>query len=253
MKSQSRIFGCIFHGLLAEDARVLFSDKRWTEDGLREKIKAEYGIISELFDIAGTVGCNVYYPFAGYNIGPFRILSPSREIYRYLLPQFDRTPDPDQVAIEAAGMWLGKETLARKLFEAARAAMQSWTKETWNTERLRDGGITSASNESSVVLYGAFEQGPVLMTGDAGINGLNWAANAAVAANLPLQQFAFVQIPHHGSRRNVGPSILTTLLGPIQQETDAPRFSAFVSAPKDDDQHPRRHCIEWRLNDVEAA
>jgi hypothetical protein len=40
--------------------------------------------------------------------------------------------------------------------------------------------------------------------------------------------------------RNVGPSILTRLLGNKQQESDPTRFSAFVSAPKDDEQHPRR-------------
>jgi hypothetical protein len=57
---------------------------------------------------------------------------------------------------------------------------------------------------------------------------------------LPLQKFSFVQIPHHGSRRNVGPAVLTRLLGSKQQENDPTRFAAFVSAPKDDEQHPRR-------------
>jgi hypothetical protein len=88
--------------LLAEEARDLFKDKRWTQDGLRENIKAEYDIVSEIFDLAQAAGCKVYYPFAGHNIGPFKILSPSREAYLYLLPQFDKTPDPDQEAIEAA-------------------------------------------------------------------------------------------------------------------------------------------------------
>lgn len=50
----------------------------------------------------------------------------------------------------------------------------------------------------------------------------------------------FVQIPHHGSRRNVGPTILNRLLGPIQTEGYPPRFFAFVSAPRDDDMHPRK-------------
>lgn len=49
-----------------------------------------------------------------------------------------------------------------------------------------------------------------------------------------------MQIPHHGSRRNVGPTILNRILGPIQAEGSLPRFSAFVSAPKDDDTHPRK-------------
>ena len=103
---------------------------------------------------------------------------------------------------------------------------------------------TSASNESSVVLYGAFDGGRrVLLTGDAGVNGLTWAANHAVEMGLALQNFAFVQIPHHGSRRNVGPSILNRLVGaPVAQGTP-PTFVAYVSAPADDAEHPRRVVI----------
>jgi len=226
--------------LLAEKSRSLFKDKRWTQDGLNKKIKEEYNIIAEIFDLAQAKGCKMYYPFSGYSVGPFKVLSPSHEEYRYLLPQFDKTPDPDQEAIAAADMWLGKESVMTKLVEAAKAALQSWTTESWDNERLKDGGTTSASNESSVVLHGSFENGNVLLTGDAGIKGLTWAANKADALNLPLQKFSFVQIPHHGSRRNVGPTILTRLLGNKQQENDPTRFTAFVSAPKDDEQHPRR-------------
>jgi hypothetical protein len=69
---------------------------------------------------------------------------------------------------------------------------------------------------------------------------LSWAADNAGTLGLPLQQFSFVQIPHHGSRRNVGPSILTRLLGQKQAETAPTRFAAFVSAPADDQIHPRR-------------
>lgn len=142
--------------------------------------------------------------------------------------------------IEAAGIWIGKETLTRKIYDSTKAAIQSWTEETWENERLKDGGITNASNESSVVLYGEFDSNRrVLLTGDAGVNALHWAANYAELASLPLQQFSFVQIPHHGSRRNVGPTVLTRLLGPIQSEASPSRFTAFVSAPKDDAQHPR--------------
>jgi beta-lactamase superfamily II metal-dependent hydrolase len=78
-----------------------------------------------------------------------------------------------------------------------------------------------------------------LLTGDAGNNALWWAAQHAKAAGLTLQNFTFVQVPHHGSRRNVGPSVLNELLGPIQPK-DTVRFSAFVSAPAKDDSHPRK-------------
>ena len=59
--------------LLAEEARDLFKDNRWTQDGLHKKITAEYDIVSEIFDLAQAAGCRIYYPFAGFDIGPFKI------------------------------------------------------------------------------------------------------------------------------------------------------------------------------------
>ena len=53
--------------LLAEEARDLFLDKRWTTEGLKKKIKDEYDIVSEIFDLAVTANyCGVFYPFAGF-------------------------------------------------------------------------------------------------------------------------------------------------------------------------------------------
>jgi beta-lactamase superfamily II metal-dependent hydrolase len=226
---------------LSTEAVHLFNDKRWTPDGLSAAIKKEYDIVSEIVDLANAQGTKMFYPFQGYDIGPFRILSPNKAAYLYLLPQFDKTPDPDKEAIEAASMWLGKASILEKLVEFAKAKIENWTTETWAKELLRDGGVTSASNESSVVLYGVFEgDRRVLLTGDAGINALSWGAQYAISSGLPLQQFSFVQIPHHGSRRNVGPTVLNQLLGPIQPEGSNERFSAFVSAPADDETHPRK-------------
>ncbi|MGX9983172.1 MBL fold metallo-hydrolase [Methylobacterium fujisawaense] len=225
---------------LAEEARHLFADKRWTPDGLRKTIRDEYDVIVEIVTLATQQGTTLHFPFAGDQVGPFRVLSPTRYAYRHLLPQFDRTPAADEAAIKAAQMWLGKASLAQRMTDAARAAVQSWTSETWDHERLRDGGITSASNETSVVLYGAFHRGPMLLTGDAGNNGLIWAANEADRLGLPLCQFNFVQIPHHGSRRNVGPTALDRLLGPRLPSGSALSSHALVSAPADDAAHPRR-------------
>jgi beta-lactamase superfamily II metal-dependent hydrolase len=227
--------------LLSAEAVHLFKDKRWAAEGLSAAIKKEYDIVSEVFDLANAQGSKMFYPFQGYDIGPFRILSPNKAAYLHLLPQFEKTPDPDQQAIEAVSMWLGKASMMQKLVELAKAKAESWTTETWEKERLRDGGMTSASNESSVVLYGAFDNNRrVLLTGDAGVNGLSWAAQYAISVGLPLQQFTFIQIPHHGSRRNVGPTVLNQLLGSIQIEGSNSRFDAFVSAPAEDETHPRK-------------
>jgi beta-lactamase superfamily II metal-dependent hydrolase len=226
--------------LLAEGARTLFLDKRWSQDGLREAIRREYDILAEIVELAQKQGTTLHYPFAGETVGPFQILSPTWHVYRHLLPQFERTPAPDEDAIRAAQMWIGKRTLAQRMADAARAAVQIWTSETWEHERLRDGGITSASNETSVVLYGATANGPLLLTADAGNSALHWAADELEQRGLPVRQFDFVQIPHHGSRRNVGPTALDRLLGPRLPRYSVLSGRAVVSAPADDAAHPRR-------------
>lgn len=223
--------------LLADPA---FFQGNWSEEGLRKAIKSEYDIVSEIVDLANDQGSTLHYPFEGNKIGPFVVCSPSLWAYQRLLPQFDKTPDPNQTAIQASQMWLGKESLAKRLIEKARTTIAGWTSESWENERLRDGGQTSASNETSVVLFGQFEDGNVLLTGDAGVNALTWSADQLEAWGLPLQAFKFVQIPHHGSRRNVGPWILNRVIGPILSEGSSPTFSAYVSAPADDSKHPRR-------------
>jgi beta-lactamase superfamily II metal-dependent hydrolase len=226
---------------LSADAISLFKNKSWTPQGLEDAIRKGYDIVSEIVDLAVAAGCKIYYPFQGTQIGPFTVLSPSKWHYLYLLPQFDMTPDPDQGLIESANMWIGKAQsgLLKAIFEQAAATVLNWVPESWSGERLKDGGQTSASNESSVVLYANVGNERVLLTGDAGVSALWWSVQYAQANNLPLQAFSVVQIPHHGSRRNVGPSVLNGLLGPMQPE-GTKRFSAFVSAPKDDDKHPRK-------------
>jgi beta-lactamase superfamily II metal-dependent hydrolase len=228
----------------AAESRSLFADKSFTDDTLREAIRQEYDIISDICDLAVAKGCNVLYAFAGAVIGPFQVLSPSRYAYVHLLPQFDKTPEPDRDELQVRSMWLGKmqrASLFSSLFESLTAKLQNWVNETWAYERLRDGGVTSASNESSLVLCGDFgECGRALLTGDAGFQALSWAASYAESIGIPLRDFAIVQIPHHGSRRNVGPTILNRLIGDIRPVGSLPHFAAFVSAPANDDTHPRR-------------
>jgi len=103
--------------LIAAEARHLFKNKSWTEDGLRNAVKKEYDIINEIVDLAIYTGCNVHYPFQGEIIGPFRVLSPSRYAYVHLLPQFDRTPDPDQPQLDALNMWVGKSSIVARLLD----------------------------------------------------------------------------------------------------------------------------------------
>jgi beta-lactamase superfamily II metal-dependent hydrolase len=89
-------------------------------------------------------------------------------------------------------------------------------------------------------MYGTIDGERILLTGDAGQKALERTANFCDAIGLPLQQFKMVSIPHHGSRRNVGPTILSRLVGNKVPEGSETHFSAIVSAAKDDADHPRR-------------
>jgi len=226
----------------AAAAHPYFANKNWTDQGLAQELRKEYDILGDLVATAVKRNIPIQQPFAGMTVGPFTIVSPYQNLYHYFIPQFDCTPEADRAALEGAGFWIGKPPGALASFlEKAAAKLQKWVPESWENERLKDGGVTSATNETSVVLYGDFGPGRrVLLTGDAGIWGLTMANCYADKFSLAMQDFMFVQVPHHGSRRNVGPSILNTILGPIKPNGTATHSCAFVSAPKDDDTHPRK-------------
>jgi hypothetical protein len=80
----------------------------------------------------------------------------------------------------------------------------------------------------------------ILLTGDAGINALNWACDNADTIGIPRQPLDLVQVPHHGSRRNVSPQILDRLLGPIVDEGISRGITAIASVPKDNTKPPRK-------------
>ena len=97
---------------------------------------------------------------------------------------------------------------------ASRRRFQRTQYETYDSETLREGGTTAAENESSVVLGGYLDGGTVLLTGDAGLKALATAADYAGVIGLPLQNALHVfQVPHHGSRNNISPSMLNRLVG----------------------------------------
>ena len=105
-------------------------------------------------------------------------------------------------------------------------------------ETLTDNGTTSARNKSSVVTLLDVDDQHVLFTGDAGQRALSrvvdeYEARVGLFSAYPLH---VLQVPHHGSRRNVGPTLLDLILGPRWQGyTDT---SAIVSAAKDAPKHP---------------
>jgi len=232
------------HGVWHHAAEMLpyFEDKRWTTEGLEGKIREEYSVIKELIELADAQKIPVYEPFQGQQIGPFTVLSPSRWSYLRLVPQFRKTPAPDVDRLKQDNMWIeepSKSFISALLAKAVETAV-SWIPESWDIELLKDGAITAAENESSAVLYARFGNTSVLLTADAGVNGLWWAMDYADSNQVDLSSLNLVQVPHHGSRSNVGPSVLNLLLGPRLPKGSAEKRFAVVSAPKDDANHPRK-------------
>lgn len=236
-----RVENLWLHGVWhhASELQPYFADKRFTDQGLADKIRQEYPIIKELVDLAGKQNTPVYEPFQGTAIGPFTVLSPTRYAYLRLVPQFRRTPAPDLEALARENFLVGEPRqpgLLGKLLEKA----VSWVDERWDVELLKEGSVTAAENETSTVLYGRFGQESVLLTGDAGINALWWACNQATNLGIDLSTLTLVQVPHHGSRSNVTPRVLDRLVGPRLPTDAPPKRMAIVSVPKDDETHPRK-------------
>ena len=221
------------HGVWHHSTEILpfFEDKRWTQQGLESAIRKEYPMVQELIDLATKQNTSVHEPFAGQQIGPFTVLSPTQWAYVRLVPQFRRTPSPDVGQLKAQNMWIG-EPRVPSLLGALLEKVISWIPEVWEYELLKEGAITAAENETSTVLYGRFGATSVLLTADAGVNALTWANNFAQQSGIDLSTLNLVQVPHHGSRSNVTPSVLDQLVGSKLPGGSAEKRFAIVPAQR---------------------
>lgn len=215
----------------AEEIRHWFKDGRITDESLASRLKDLLSHAYRLEELAEEKGIPVYEPYAGAKIGEFHVLSPDQDWYLDLIPQFNKTPEARSVNMTEAMKSLGLRALEK---------IASWVDEHWDIETLSENGETSYENESSVVLYGNLDGRGVLLTGDAGIQALGRACDFAEALGIDLVASRFIQVPHHGSRNNVAPSVLDRFVGRIVPQGTASTKTAFVSASKDSGVHPRK-------------
>ena len=216
----------------AADIRALFRDGRITDCGLRERLRRALQNARDLEEFAIRKGISIREPFSD-DVLPhaelgLRVLGPTRALYESLLPHFRETPEP-----RIQGVF--------KTFATGAAEVVKWVGESWLTETLTDPdiGSTSAENNTSVVLLLEVGGHQLLFTGDAGVIALTGAADHADLLGVQLPSARFVQVPHHGSRRNVGPTILNRILGPMYPEAADAKL-VFVSAAKESAKHPSR-------------
>ncbi len=198
----------------------------FTLQGLIDDIKQRHPYLVELERLAIQKGTVIHEVFQGAQIGAFTVLAPTRNRYINSIPDFGKTPDRYTEA--AAG--IQNFGLLRALVAGAKKLLENW-----DIETLAENTETSASNESCVVQYAALGDKAVLLTADVGPIGLTEAANYAAGWNRPQ----FVQVPHHGSRHNVTPSVLNMWLGEKQPQGAAAVGTAFCSVGSNKDDYPR--------------
>lgn len=215
--------------LYVEDIWDYVNDGRITKESLTRRLKEQYKYICDLEEIATEKGIDIFEAFQGEVVEEkLKILSPSKEFYFDLMIESNKTPLEVNSVTESA-----ITRFAKSIVQYVKNLI-----ETWKGEELRENVVTSAENEMSVVILGKMDEENFLLTGDAGVRALDKAIlYADENAESIKETVKFIQIPHHGGRHNVSPSILNRLIGEIVEEGTTIGKTAFVSAAKDSD-HP---------------
>lgn len=214
--------------LYVDDVFDKVADGRITKESLQRRLKEEYNYISELEELANKKGIKIIETFQGEVIeDKLIVMSPTKEFYLDLLVESDKTPLTEMENFSSA------KNFFKKIGNYIKELYESWTE-----EELREDVETSPENEMSIVILGEMEEESFLLTGDVGIRGLDLAITYSKDIRKPIiDNVKFFQIPHHGGRHNISPSILNRLVGKIVTERATIGKKAYVSVGKNSD-HP---------------
>ena len=215
--------------LYIDDVWDSVNDGRITKASLCERLKKQYKYISDLEEIAEEKEIEICEAFQGEIIEEqLEILSPNKEFYLELMIDSNKTPLEKNLVLESS-----VRNILNSFVQYVKNLIESW-----QDEKLREDVETSPENEMSVVILGKMNEENFLLTGDAGIRALDSAIIYAGEKDESLKDnVKFLQIPHHGGRHNISPSILNRLIGEIVDENETVGKTAFVSVAKDSD-HP---------------
>ncbi len=201
-----------------EDIANMFIDGRVTDNSVRTSLKKSLETAYNIEKIARRKSIPITEPFFGTHFDNYsiRVLSPTSDYYDSLLPFFRGTPEP------IAG-------LASRIFTELKEEVKRVI-EDLSIETLDESGVTTAENNSSAVILFRFDNTNMLFTGDAGIPPLYGTIEFLKALEIDPSSITFLQIPHHGSKRNVSPKILDSLIGP--KGSNNLNKTIFISVPK---------------------
>lgn len=213
-----------------DDIAKMFKDGRVTDNSVTEALRKSLDNARALERLAQSKEIPIIEPFAGIvdNSGKIIVLGPTTSFYENLLPGFRGTPGP-----------VAPPGILQKAVSGVVEAVK-WVAESWGIETLGDDGETSAENNSSVILLVCTDDHYLLLTSDAGIPALMDVVNRLHGIGFDFSKITFVQVPHHGSRRNVGPTVLNHLLGPKLAEEKTLRTAYVSAAENGTPKHPSK-------------
>ena len=197
-------------------------DQRRTEDSIMRRLKEKEQIYCDVIREATDKGIPIKSGMQGERIDGdeshiFTILSPTKELF-----------------VKKSAEHL----LDMSANQARSNGMQILDPKTHDV--IKETDSTSPINETSIVLHCDMGDETILLTGDAGEEGLGSAILYAQKQKIDLTAVNVYQAPHHGSRHNVPSNILKLLVGPIQDEDAWPNINkrVFICAGGKDDKHP---------------
>lgn len=221
----------------ADELYERINDHRMTPKTLAEHLRKIYDKTEALEGIALERGIEICSVFEGDVIADkLTVLSPSREFYLDMIAESEKTTMLESASEqENAG-------LLHCVAEAAKRVL-NWIAETWNADSLRENVKTQPDNETSTVILGEMGDETFLLTGDVGIKGLERAMDYADSISKGIREnVTLYEIPHHGGRHNVSPSIMDRMVGEIVEQGVETRKQAIVCTGKDSD-HPKRMVV----------
>ncbi len=188
-----------------------------------EQLELSLSDAADLETIAKKKGIPIREPFDGVRSqdGCIMILGPTEEYYEELLAGFE---DPSKAC---------QRTFLESVEAAVRKAIAK-IRESWDSEVLvePDSNATRPQNNSSAIILARLDSDYFLFTGDAGVPAQLRAIPEGFLGMLE-GRLKFVQLPHHGSKRNIGPTTMDRILGPKLASPEMKSgLTAFVSAAK---------------------
>ena len=204
----------------------LIDDDRTTLNSLARRAQENLTAAKAIEKLAIDRGIGIVEPFTGRNHeNVITVLGPTELYYQDRLANFNFMPGTSKTATNQVAEAGGSTEI-----------------ESWEFEALKEPpeDASSARNNSSAILLFQYDGQKIMFTGDAGVPALNGALDYLDRRLISYNDLMLFQIPHHGSRKNLGPALIRRLFGPIRPK-GTPTWTAVASvAPEGLPKHPNK-------------